>query len=412
MPRSGRLRHAPIVLYCPILQTQIVHLFASLERRIKGAGCGLRALAPGLGLLVLLGCPQDVRPLGQDSGTVPIDGGARPDAGRVVDGGFDAGMPADVGGTGDAGDIIDGGQPVGFRWSQMVLPAGTRTIVALWGRSRDDVFAGTSNGSLLHYDGNSWTEFWDLPNNDGVRAIHGTPDRLFVAGSRRLWVFSGALSDLPAEHMAGNEIKAMHAVNNNSVYILSLRTSSRGLYHYDGSVVTEVIPNLEAGSLNTIWTEPGPKVWVGANGKIFYYDGAAISEDPIEWPPAWNTSQIANFYIRGMTGHQGHRLAVGSGGGILSDETGNWRFERPSAGGDDLRSVTTLPGGTDPTAIAVGDPVDDRNIYLRTPRGWEADPYTSGRLSLWTVWAGDKNQVFAGGSRLSTFEGVLLRGTK
>lgn len=386
-----------------------MHLFASFERQVLGAYSSLRTVGLGLGLLALLGCPQDVQPLLEDGGRTGADATTGFDAGPGPDGG----VSLDSGDTSDAGGPTDAGSPGGFRWSQMLLPPATQTITALWGRGANDVFAGTVSGSLLHFDGAAWTEIWDVPNNGPVRAIHGTADQLFIAGNRKLWVFLGATGNAPVGHVVGNDIKALHVLSNDSVYLLSLGTSTRGLFHYNGTDILEVVANVEAASLNSIWAEPGPKVWIGANGRIPYLVGAGISEAPVAWPVSWSSSDIANFFILSITGYNGHRLGVGSRGGILTDVDGTWRFERPAMTREgDFQAVANIPGGTDPSAIAVGESLNDSVIYWRTPRGWEPDPYTGGRLDLWAAWAATPNQVFAAGSRLSTFDGVLLQGVR
>lgn len=364
------------------------------------ASCALAAL--------LGGCPQSVRPLEADGGAGGDASG--PDTGRVSDAGprLDGGDPSDAGG-------VDGGPgPSGFRWSRMSLPADTRGVTAVWGRGPNEVYFGATNGDVLRFDGARVEDVWDAPNNFGVRALGGTATRIFVASERDLYVFEGDLSDVPDAYGVGNAIGGLSVVADDLAFLVSERTSSRGLFRYDGNAVDEVAPDLNVASVNGVWAELGPRVWVAGNGRFPYYDGLGTSEDTVSWPAQWSATDIAYFFVYDIGGFAGHRLAVGSGGGVLSDADGTWRFERAPDGDADFEAVAPMPGGPaggPELAVAVGEAVDGAVIHWRTADGWRGDPFED-RVTLMDVWAASADEVFAVGFNTGSIEGVVLRGVR
>lgn len=355
--------------------------------------------------LILTGCPQTVRPLVQDAALI---GDAEPgrDAQPGLDGAVEDAGAADLG-------VSDAGANSTYQWTSLTLPPDTRAIVALWGRGPNEIYVGTSNGHILLFDGSQWSNVWRVPNNFGVRAIDGTAQHIFVAGERNLYVHPASPSANPETFAAGNDIGGLSVVDDNLAFLVSERTSSRGLFRYDGAAVTEVASNLQVASINGVWAQTGGQAWVAGNGRFVVYDGTGITEAPVQWPMGWSASDIANFFLYDITALSGHRLAVGTGGGVMSDESGTWRFERARAGSDDFEAVTALPLGAGPSvmAVAVGEPVSGSPIHLRTPEGWSPSSY-QGNTHLLSVWAVGADEVYAGGARRSSLDGVLLRGRR
>jgi len=362
--------------------------------------------------LFLLGCPQTVRPLLQDGGAGGSDAQPGQDAGPTTDArpGVDAALD-DAGGP-DAGSP-DSGAGRGFQWTTLTLPNDTRSIVALWGRSANEIYVGTSNGHVLLFDGVKWTNVWRVPNNFAVRAIGGTAEHLFIAGERQLYVHPASPSMNPVALTVGNRIGGLSVVHDNLAFLVSERTSSRSLFRYDGMAVTEIAPNLQVASVNGVWGQADGRAWVAGNGRFVAYDGAGLLEDPVDWPAGWSASDIANFFVYDIGAVAGHRIAVGTGGGILSDISGTWRFVRAPSGSDDFEAVAEIPAGADTalTAVAVGEPVAGSALHFRTPDGWTPSSY-GGNTHLLSVWSSGPDEIYAGGAQRSTFTGVLLRGRR
>ena len=371
-------------------------------------GGGVRRAALPVALL-LAGCPQDINTL--DDAGVRLDAAVRADGGADdagVDPGADAGFD-DAGPLDEDAGPADGGASEGpFAWTRFALPANTRAVNAIWGRSRQEVYFGTANGILLMFDGARVNQIWRTPTNHDIVAIWGTATQLFVADRANLYVSNDGFASVGAQLAVGQGVGAMHGLSEQLVFLVSERTSSRGLFRYDGAAVTEVAPNLVTASINAVLVEPGPQVRIAGNGRIILYDGVGTRDEPAVWPAGWSTSDIANFFIYDLVQTPGGRIAVGTGGGVMSDAEGEWRFTRMPAGSEDLRAVAI--GGPD-ALVAVGEPIDGHPVWWRRPGGWEPDPY-QGNEVFHDVWFADPAQVFVGGFPRSGLDGVVLRGDR
>lgn len=88
----------------------------------------------------------------------------------------------------DAALDVDIATP-GFNWRITTLPplrANGRTaqVQALWGSGDGDVFAGTAEGALFHWNGSAWTE-QDSPVHTELVMLHGTaPDDVYAVGEQ------------------------------------------------------------------------------------------------------------------------------------------------------------------------------------------------------------------------------------
>lgn len=77
----------------------------------------------------------------------------------------------------------------GFDWQITTLPplrANGRAgqVQAMWGSSDQDVFAGTAEGALFHWDGAAWAE-QDSPVATELTMLHGTgPDDVYAVGEQ------------------------------------------------------------------------------------------------------------------------------------------------------------------------------------------------------------------------------------
>lgn len=365
-----------------------------------------RPLAALTALLALAGCPQDVRPLldagaadagedGPDGGSGTSDGGSEP---------LDAGA-ADAGAPGRA-----------FAWALLSLPPGTRTITAIWGRSPTEIYLGTTSGEVIRFDGATFDTVWDVPNNFAAVDIAGTATRVFVVGQRDLYVHAAGFGQ-PEVHSVPSDVRGLAVVSDTLAFVVAQQTNSRGLFRYDGSRVEPVVPNLSVASVNAVWAEPGPAVWIASNGRIPTWDGLALSEASVAWPPAWSPADVANFFLHDVAATSGGRVAVGTGGGVLVERTGGWTFERPPSGSEDFEAVAPIPGSSAPVAVAVGEDVDGHPVHWRMPdpsQGgftWTPDPLNE-RVRLLDVWASGPDEVYAVGGARGSFDGVLLRGRR
>ena len=164
----------------------------------------------------------------------------------------------------------------GSTWSEM--ESGTEYhLYDIWGSSRRDVFAVGEWGTIMHYNGSTWSEMES-----------GTADPL-----TDIWGSSS------------NNIFAIGEIH----YI----GCSEIILHYDGSTWSEM-QSSTTSCLNAIWGSSGADIFaVGEEGIILHYDGINWSE--------MNNPLIGitdNYWLEGVWGNSGRDVfAVGSSGTIL-----------------------------------------------------------------------------------------------
>ncbi|RME70944.1 MAG: hypothetical protein D6784_15885 [Chloroflexi bacterium] len=144
---------------------------------------------------------------------------------------------------------------------------------SVWGSRANDVFAVGDNGTILHYDGSSWSAMNSgFPDYDFFD-IWGTSSRdVFVVG----WGWNGGFYD--------------------SIVL-----------HYDGSSWSKVL-SYPMDEFLSIWGRSATDVFVGVDiGAILHYDGTAWQE---------MESGTGNF-LSSLWGDSTHIFAVGNGGTIL-----------------------------------------------------------------------------------------------
>lgn len=316
-----------------------------------------------------------------------------PDAG--ADAGLDLGLdlgdgapPLDAADLGPSDLQPDAGlPPCGSVWSLMSSGT-TEHLNAVWGSSSTDVFAVGDKGTILHYDGSSWTK--TTKGSEALLAIYGTgPTDVYAAGKAGTllkydgssWTFLSAPSteDYHGLWAAGGDI-----------YV----TCWGKVHHFAGSQWTE---EPVGNALSAIWGSSKSDIFVASGQEIYHNDGTA-------WTLVAGPS--AEDYT-GLWGNKSAVFAVGmvpiSGGG--SPPGAIWTYEggtgalASDAGGKPLRAVwgsTDGPETQRPSDVfAVGTAGMVR--YYDGSR-WNAVQHGKTTQDLNGVWRSDDNQLFAVGS--------------
>lgn len=210
--------------------------------------------------------------------------------------------------------------------SWTALTSGTsEALYSVWGSSASDVFAvgGSVPGTILHFDGSSWS------------SQPSTFDSLFG-------VWGTGSSDVFAVGYAGD------------------------IVHFDGSSWTRQSLGL-ASWLFGVWGTSGSDVFaVGRGGAILHYDGSTWA------PQASGTSQT----LRGVWGSSSSNVfAVGEGGTILHYDGSGWT---PQASGttNDLNGVW---GATGSDVFAVSS----SGVFHYNGSTWSPSPCCAGGLGVW-----------------------------
>ncbi|MBI3032103.1 thioredoxin domain-containing protein [Candidatus Woesearchaeota archaeon] len=164
----------------------------------------------------------------------------------------------------------------GVSWTEM--ESGTKVqkvhLSGIWGSSSNDVFAVGWDGTILHYDGNTWTEMES-----------GTPYTLFnIWGSSSNDVFAVGW-DGTILHYDGNtwtEMESGTKVGLNGIW----GSSSNDVFavghdgiilHYNGNTWTEMESGTKV-SLSGIWGSSSNDVFATRYEKILHYDGNTWTE--------------------------------------------------------------------------------------------------------------------------------------
>jgi hypothetical protein len=376
----------------------------------------VRRVAP---ILVLASaCAQEIVVSDRDAGPGP---GPR-DGGDVVDprdaGRRDAGPARDAGPKRDAGipprdaGPRDAGPDVPVSWGVMTLPPDAqRSVLAVWGRSPAEVWAGNGSGGLLGFDpASGWQKVWQEPSNFQIQSIGGTPNRLFVASESALHVFEGDHTGTRATYGISmvRSLRQMAVRSDTEAYVVASLQNGRGLYRYDGSDLVTIIEPTDVAELEAVAAIPGQPIFVGGNGRIYRYESATLTQETIEWPARFDDNDKLLFTFEGFGEIDGHIYAVGDHQMAFerhADRT--WRVAYDPSLSNELHAV----GGVGGEGFAVGRWTPQGPIARVRGGGWSRDVITD-RFDLVTLWAADENTYFAAGWITGTFDGVVLRGTR
>jgi hypothetical protein len=231
----------------------------------------------------------------------------------------------------------------------------TQTLSGVWGSSTTNVFVTGYSGTILHFDGNTWTPMET-----------GTEKRLLdVWGSSPTDVYAVGVQD------------TYGAITNSTIL------------HYDGNAdeVWDFMRNGRNETLNAIWGSSDKDIFaVGDTGTILHYDGT-FSDLRQSY---WSYINIApNWNLKGISGSSSsNSVTVGTGGGLRYD--GN-KWSAVSTLDNTLFSDVWVSSATSAFAVGPG------GLILRyTGDEWSPMPsITTNTLNA--VWGTSNTDVYAVG---------------
>lgn len=171
----------------------------------------------------------------------------------------------DLWGVGDAGRILrwQGGGP----WLPVRSPT-SQALLHVWGTGAQDILASGAGGTLVHFDGRSWSAQKSGTEADLYRVWGSARDDVWVAGTggTLLHYDGGAWSVVPSGvpvHLYG-----LWGSARNDVWAAGDQGT---LLHYDGSAWARV-ESPTASRLRSVWGSRWDFVWaVGEHGTILVY---------------------------------------------------------------------------------------------------------------------------------------------
>ena len=313
---------------------------------------------------------------------------------------------------------------------QNPLPQGN-TLNAVWGSSSNDVYAVGEGGTILHYDGSSWTAMASN-TNDNLNGVWGSSaNDVYAVGlkgtilhyngqswskidsdvSHTLWdVWGSSGNDIFVVgsvgvilHYDGNTWSEM--MNEPTYYFLSVWGSSASsvyasdyngkILHYDGVVWTEMQSNLQADETKDFWGTSGSDVYVVGGmfeGSISRFDGNSWSKVFSPASPlhsVWGSSETNIFAVGG---HENASMGNGGSSGIIFHYDGiAWvKVKNLLGSGKCLKGVWGSSGND---IFAVGE---SGTIVHYDGSNWqEMSSGTTENIS--SIWGTSANNVYAVG---------------
>ena len=277
----------------------------------------------------------------------------------------------------------------GATWSAMTSGV-TGPLEGVWGSSGSDVFAvenwGNSANAILHYDGSSWSSMSNVPDapSGGFSAVWGSsPSDVFAVGYDS--------------------------------------TENAVILHYDGaawSVQWTAGASLGVSSLGSVWGSSASDVFVAGQWILYNYPpvplnggmvlnnnggswnamGNMYSFDPLN--AVWGASASDVFavgYIPNAGGEPGGNV-------IMHYDGASWvNMAVPT------QAFATVAGiwGASPTAVfAIGEYYGDGFVYRYDGSSWS--PMTTEPFVLIGIWGSDAADIFVVGYERTGNTGVIL----
>ncbi len=227
----------------------------------------------------------------------------------------------------------------GIKWKEQDTGTGAG-LMDVWGFSEEDVWAVGEAGTLLHFDGEQWTQ------SDVVASEETTyfdvwgpaPNDVYViaaeAGMAYVLHWDGVKWEIALSSQAAN-LRHVHGTAKDDVFAVGQWGS---IIHYDGMgwglqpiepyEVEGEDPYFVTDKLYGVYAHTSDNAWaVGENGVMVHYDGAA-----------WSLYNYADATLRAVWGLNEENIwAVGASGTILHFNGSTWEPEETG-------SVATLYG--------------------------------------------------------------------
>jgi hypothetical protein len=262
----------------------------------------------------------------------------------------------------------------GAAWKVMPVPA-TGSLRSIWGASDHDVWAVGQAGTILHFDGTTWTRATSGTTMD-LYAVRGTGSAdVWASGAHGTIVhWNGSVWTTMTTPSPTATYYALWAVEPDMVWFVGDQSPTL----WDGSKFT-AFPIGITGTLFTGWASSSLDLWAaGSNGRLVY-----------GFPPTVTTAFDGNtIWGMGATGDS-DIWAVAVGGSIYHYDMHTWS-KVPSPATDSLAAVWAH---TPKDAWAVGS---SSNILHWDGSAWTATacPVSQNLLGVW----GSDSGVFATGT--------------
>ena len=265
---------------------------------------------------------------------------------------------------------------------QNPLPQGN-LLSAIWGSSGTDIYAVGAVGTIIHYDGATWTAqasgiheslvgVWGSSAND-VYAVGG--------GFYRPVILHYDGTEWQNQYVNGDELRGVWGSSANNIFVVGRQGT---ILHYDGTSWS-AMPGAGWTDLNAVWGSSANDVYaVGRSGTILHYDGAtwtATTQGTQDWLYVWGTGPSNVYFVNY------NRTVIHYDGATWSASPEFWGYPKGLWGtsSNDIFAV----------GVAVGDVTGA--IWHTDGAAWTAVP-GSFPDTLIGVWGSSATNVYAVGS--------------
>jgi len=189
-------------------------------------------------------------------------------------------------------------------------------FLAVWGTSSSDVYVVGGGGTILHYDGNAWSEM--ATGNGNVMAVWGTSSSdVYVVGGRSTILHYDGTEWTEMTSGTTASLSAVWGTSSSDVYAVGFAGT---IVRYDGTAWSELTSGTSV-QLRAVWgSSPSDVYAVGWYDTILHYDGTGWSA---------MTSGTTARLLDGLSGVWGTSssdvYAVGRHGTILHYDGTGWR---------------------------------------------------------------------------------------
>jgi len=196
----------------------------------------------------------------------------------------------------------------------------TEPLIGVWGTSPSNVWiVGGLNGTILHYDGASWSSAFERGQRGALFGVWGgsASDVWVVGNVDSVFHYNGTTWSNVATitptifGMWGNTASDIWAVGYSPAPPAPFGT----IFHYDGATWSGVYPGTTQG-LSGVWGTSASDVWAtGAGGVIVHYNGTSWSS--VTSPPSQGLVSV-------WAASASDAWAVGYGGAIVHYNGTSW----------------------------------------------------------------------------------------
>jgi len=156
----------------------------------------------------------------------------------------------------------------GTSWDTMSASEETEVLTGVWGSSASDVFAVGEGGTILHYDGATWTMTLE---GKSLNDIWGSSaEDVFAAGEGILHFDGETWSAVPVPE-GSPPLTGVWGSSSTDVFAVGFFGT---ILHYDGLAWTRMPATFTEENLLDVWGTSGENVFaVGEGGTVLHFDG-------------------------------------------------------------------------------------------------------------------------------------------